>query len=243
MNEGYIIYVADLDQDIDDYIAACYLHQKQVLTGIVCDPEPTSKEGIFRQKSLQKKGITFFPAIPHNTEIVIVGGALQKTEQFLQKNTLKYLFIQGGYVGCNIIPQEKILPKFCNKQFVRTYNFNLNVKATHNVLQNPNAKHIVLIGKHICHNIQNTSENIWSTDDTAAEILKEHKIEPRKRLHDLLVCHEALAFLKVDMHPFLKYQTLYPETENGLQGSYTKWGSSKQKNIYQPCLTAVEWLN
>ena len=31
-----IIYIAELDQDVDDYIAAIYLKQKEVLAGIVC---------------------------------------------------------------------------------------------------------------------------------------------------------------------------------------------------------------
>lgn len=237
-----LIYVADLDQDIDDCVAACYLHQKQILAGIVCDPEPTSSEGILRQKQLKAKGIVFFPAIPADTNIVIVGGALRKTLQFLQKHTLKHLFIQGGYVGSNLIPQDKILSKFRNKQFIRTYNFNLDVQATHLVLQNPNAKHIVLIGKHLCHSARNTSKGVWLHDKLVMDILNEYQIQPHKRLHDLLACHEALAILESSNEPFLKYQTLYPITENGLQDSYTKWGSSEKKTIYRPCLTAVEWL-
>ena len=44
-----IIYIAELDQDVDDYIAAIYLKQKEVLAGIVCDPAPVEKDGIERR--------------------------------------------------------------------------------------------------------------------------------------------------------------------------------------------------
>lgn len=40
-----LIYVADLDQDVDDCIAAEYLHAKNILSGIVYDPYPSNPEG------------------------------------------------------------------------------------------------------------------------------------------------------------------------------------------------------
>ena len=49
-----IIYIAELDQDVDDYIAAIYLKQKEVLAGIVCDPAPVEKDGIERLNNLKE---------------------------------------------------------------------------------------------------------------------------------------------------------------------------------------------
>ena len=41
-----VIYVAELDADVDDVIAAEYLHRKGALGMVVCDPEPVIAKGI-----------------------------------------------------------------------------------------------------------------------------------------------------------------------------------------------------
>ena len=94
-----IIYIAELDQDVDDYIAAIYLKQKEVLAGIVCDPAPVEKDGIERLNNLKELGIRFYEKIPEDTKYVVVGGALTIVADYLSHNTLDYLFIQGGFVG------------------------------------------------------------------------------------------------------------------------------------------------
>lgn len=52
-----IVYIAKLDQDIDDVIAAEYLYNKNVLKCIVLDPYPRTKEGFLRKMKLEKLGI------------------------------------------------------------------------------------------------------------------------------------------------------------------------------------------
>ena len=52
-----VVYIADLDQDIDDVVAAHYLHKEDVLKCVVCDPYPKSKEGLERKDKLEKLGV------------------------------------------------------------------------------------------------------------------------------------------------------------------------------------------
>lgn len=52
-----IVYVAELDQDVDDVIAVRYLHMQHALKCVVLDPYPTSKIGLERLKSLETLGI------------------------------------------------------------------------------------------------------------------------------------------------------------------------------------------
>ena len=52
-----IIYVAELDADIDDIIAAEYLYRQGVLKGVVLDPPPKEEIGIKRLNILKSKGV------------------------------------------------------------------------------------------------------------------------------------------------------------------------------------------
>lgn len=52
-----VVYLTELDGDIDDVIAAEYLFKKNVLKSIVCDPKPTTKQGKTRQSNLENLGI------------------------------------------------------------------------------------------------------------------------------------------------------------------------------------------
>lgn len=52
-----IVYVAELDQDVDDVIAVRYLHMQHALKCVVLDLYPISKIGLERLKSLETLGI------------------------------------------------------------------------------------------------------------------------------------------------------------------------------------------
>lgn len=53
-----VVYIAELDADIDDIIAAEYLHRQGVLKMVVCDPLPKTVQGKQRKQELEKLGIT-----------------------------------------------------------------------------------------------------------------------------------------------------------------------------------------
>ena len=42
--EREVVYIAELDADVDDVIAAEYLHNKGVLKEVVCDPMPKTEK-------------------------------------------------------------------------------------------------------------------------------------------------------------------------------------------------------
>lgn len=48
-----IVYVAELDADVDDVVAAHYLHDKGVLKCVVCDPYPKTEAGLKRKAKLE----------------------------------------------------------------------------------------------------------------------------------------------------------------------------------------------
>lgn len=71
--ERKIIYIAELDADVDDVIAAEYLHSKGVLEEVVCDPSPVTSQGKERKEQLKRIGIKTSDKIPLNAEYVFVG--------------------------------------------------------------------------------------------------------------------------------------------------------------------------
>ena len=55
--EREVVYIAELDADVDDVIAVEYLHNKGVLKEVVCDPLPSTWHGKDRKEQLEKLGI------------------------------------------------------------------------------------------------------------------------------------------------------------------------------------------
>ena len=131
-----IVYVADLDQDIDDIIAIEYLYSQGVLDYIVLDPNPIENQGKRRMNILKSMGIKIKYNIQPNTKVVFSGGGLSKVAKYIRNNnSLDLLVMNGGFVGNDVIPLEKQLPKFRNKNVVRTYNFNQDVISTDYILK------------------------------------------------------------------------------------------------------------
>ena len=56
-NENKIVYLTELDDDVDDIIAIEYLNNNYLLKCIVCDPLPVTNIGKIREKNLNKLGI------------------------------------------------------------------------------------------------------------------------------------------------------------------------------------------
>ena len=55
--ERKVVYIAELDADVDDVIAAEYLNNKGTLKEVVCDPLPKTPEGKDRKEQLERLGI------------------------------------------------------------------------------------------------------------------------------------------------------------------------------------------
>ena len=235
--EKKIVYMAELDADVDDIIAVEYLHQKGVLQEVVCDPQPKTDIGRKRKLALEEKGIKVSKKMPPNAKDIFVGGALTEVARYALTHKIDTLvMMNGGFVGCNIV--EDPLEKFKGKETIRTFNFNCDVKATDSVLRNPNIGQIILVGKNVCHHMGNTGDFLWMDEQ---KLLDQYHVKSGKRLHDLLACREGLVYLGLLEEPhYLKYETVYPY-HNGLQGNQTRWGSKRLPTGYRSVLAAVDW--
>lgn len=237
-----VIFIADLDGDIDDFIAIKYLNDAEVLGGVVLDPEPVTPAGKCRVEKLKAiLGTTFYPDIPVGTQYVFAGGGLSKVAKFIKNNVLPVLVMNGGFVGDNCLPLKPQLKKFIGKQVVRTFNFNCDVNSTDYVLSSPNIGKTILVGKNVCHNEINTPERLWRP--FMSQQSPEFQTKPGKLQHDMLACHEGLVLCRlIDAQCYCKFEYLYP-MNTGLNGNMTKWGSSRTPTKYRPVHAAVDWVD
>lgn len=235
--EKEIVYIAELDADVDDVVAAEYLHKHGVLKEVVRDPEPRTYAGKKRQADLCALGIKVSKRMPPTVEYVFVGGALTEVARYLTMHKIGCLVMNGGFVGCNIVKNP--LEKFSGKKTVRTFNFNCDVYAADKVLKSPNIGKIILIGKNVCHSPKNTLNGIWSCEK---DLLEKYHVKSDKRLHDLLACREGLVQLGVlNEEPLLKFDYVRPYN-TGLKGNMTEWGSTYGvygETLYNPVLAAI----
>lgn len=188
-----VVYVAELDADVDDVVAAHYLYNEGVLKCVVCDPLPKTIEGIKRREMLESLGIQVLKKMPPVAKYVFVGGALTVVADYIRTHHIDLLVMNGGFVGSNISVNE--LPKFKGKQVVRTFNFNCDVNSTDYILKSGENRigKIVLVGKNVCHDSRNTRNGIWS-NEKYKDLFDTYHVREDKRQHDMLACHEGLAF-------------------------------------------------
>ena len=233
-----IVYIAELDQDIDDVIAVEYLYQKGVLQCVVLDPVPKTKEGIERKQSLEKLGIEVLTKMPSKANFVFVGGALTLVSSYIINHKIDYLIMNGGFVGNNLV--DKPLDKFKNKKECRTFNFNCDVLSTDKVLKSNNISNIMLIGKNVCHDKRNTPIGIWKKEQ---ELFKKYNVNDTKLQHDMLACREGLVELGLlNEESLLDYKLVQPYNL-GLKGIQTVWGSMEfnENNKYKMVKSAIKW--
>lgn len=175
--------------------------------------------------------------MPPIAKYVFVGGALTVVANYIKTHHIDMLVMNGGFVGSNIAPVE--LEKFKGKETVRTFNFNCDVSATDYVLKagKDRISEIVLVGKNVCHDARNTRAGIWK-DGKYQKLFDAYNVKNDKRQHDMLACHEGLAFLNHE-RKYCKYDVVRP-FHTGLNWTYTKWGSTKTKETpYREVFAAV----
>ena len=72
------------------------------------------------------------------------------------------------------------------------------------------------------------------------ELFDIYDVKDKKRQHDMLACHEGLAFLN-NSTKYCKYEVVKP-FNTGLKGTYTQWGSTKTRETpYREVLAAIEY--
>lgn len=238
-----VVYIAELDADVDDVMAAEYLFRMGALQAVVLDPIPKTKEGNDRLDELTKLGILTYYRIPDNTKYVFCGGSLTQVAAHIKNFPLKALVMNGGFVGCNIV--ERPLSKFQGKETVRTFNFNCNVRAADEVLRSTAIQDIILIGKNVCHSGKNTIKGVWKGDKVVEDLMQKYHVRENKKLHDILACHEGLVYLgDIDDPYYTRLENVKPFNE-GLNGNMTLWGSKRLTEFthtpYRAVRSAVSW--
>lgn len=217
--EKDIICVCEVKEDIDDLIALDFLYRSGRLKGVVLDPPPKTREDYERVKTIKEKGIQIYKAIP-TCKSIFVGGALTSVARYLLTNKLDNLIMNGGYVGNNIVQEEKQLSKFKGKEYVRTFNFSLDIDSTRYVLSSPNINNIFLIGKNVCHDKRNTLSGIWKEELW----ISEYPINEEKRLHDVLAYSEGLNLIDGKESERLIYKKVRVK-EKKMDNGIIKFGS------------------
>ena len=206
-----VVYVCEIENDIDDMIAAEYLHRQGRLKYIVLDNIVSSP----RVEVLKKLGIRFEDDIEPAEDYVFCGGAFTKVANYLRYYKLTAFVANGGFAGDNIVAEP--LPKFKGKRVVRTFNLNLDVRAAINVFNSRSIKLIRLVSKNVCHSPWNTYGALHKDN-----FIKHYHLRPGKCLHDLLMVKEGLRL--IDRLPDIcNYENIKPYTKD--QGIYTSWGS------------------
>ena len=243
-----VIYLAELDGDVDDVLAVEYLYSKNVLKSVICDPKPVTKIGILRENNLKKLGIELYYEIPDNndTDIFFCGGALTSLAKYIIDNNHKIsvLVMNGGFVGDNIVQKKDRLKKFDGKNTIRTFNFNVDVISTDKILKTSKEKigKIILVGKNVCHSKKNTPVGIWNFEEFD-NLFNKYYVRDEKCLHDMLMCHEGLCLLNlIEEESYCFFEEVYPYNE-GLDGEKTKWGSKINNNNtpYRKVLAATKY--
>lgn len=250
MNDKKIIYVAELDADVDDVIAVEYLHSLGLLYYVVLDPYPTEEVGLKRLEMIEDMGISTSKHLSGGCANVFCGGQLTEIARHIKSGgTIKNLVLQGGFVGSNIVPFDKQLRKFRDKEEVRTFNFNCDVKATDFVLKTTEEQieNIYCIGKNVCHNPINSDGTLWKARKYR-ELFKKYNVREGKLQHDMLACHEGIVLLGLGKEvnltvPFCNYLTVKP-FNTGLNGNKTLWGSKlpTEKTGYREVTSAITFI-
>ncbi len=211
-----IVFVADIAEDIDDVVAIEYLHLQGVLKCVVLDGKSRDEA---REKSLKDMGVIFEEQIPAGTNVVFCGGALTLVDKYIKNHTLSLLVANGGFAGFNVVDPQYVLEKFANKTEVRTYNFNLDIDAALNVLDSDRINQILLVSKNVCHHKNNTIDNIHKD-----EFLKKYNLSVIKKLHDLLMVKEGLAFL-TGKEMLCEYRDVLLYCKRASMDKMSTWGS------------------
>jgi hypothetical protein len=250
MRNDKIVYIADLDQDVDDVVAVEYLHNLNLLDYVVLDPAPIEEIGHQRLAMLHTVGVQVKEHLESRNANVFCGGQLTEIAKCVMAGgTIDNLVLQGGFVGANIVPNDKQLKKFKNKETVRTFNFNCDVAATDYVLKTTETQigTIYCIGKNVCHSDINSDRVLWRAKKYR-NIFEKYNVREGKLQHDMLACHEGIALLGLGDEvgvttPFCAYLTVRP-FNMGLNGNKTVWGSKPENDSsqYRMVLSAVMFL-
>ncbi len=173
------------------------------------------KEAIELASNEELQSLTYF-----------TGGSLLTLAEIIKKEPNIKAFIQGGYAGNNIVPEEIALKKFKKRDTVPSWNLNLNLDATLSVINNKEAD-LHFISKNVCHASMISSEDTQNYSGQNIDILSKYFADDYNKKFKAKAMHDVLAFMTIfdneeNIVQFKKVDLLsIPASENG----FSKWKS------------------
>lgn len=231
-----ITYVSDIE-NVDVMVAVYTLHRLNFLDYFVCYPKPSTNVGKERIKILKSMGIIVKRKLTGTNKYVIAGSSLLPISKYIKRgNNINTLVITGGFVGCNVYPIKSEDGTDC--QFSKSCNFNKDIDATLNVLRSEEYSigNIILIGKNVYNSERNTPSDLWDTT-SFHEVFDMFGVGINKKQYGLLTVWEGAQII-LGGNTKCEYAKVYP-TLDVLDGSKTKWGSSKEPTGYREVLAAI----
>jgi inosine-uridine nucleoside N-ribohydrolase len=158
------------------------------------------------------------------------GGSLYNLSKILEKEEEITAYIQGGYVGNNIIPKEIALKKFEKREAVPSWNLNLDENATYKILNSKKAN-LYFISKNICHSAIITFEDISMLETEIADLLyKYFKIQKEKNRKKAM--HDVLAYFAIFFKSIIEFKEVeLKQIKNKNKRTTYKSEINKKSNI------------
>jgi inosine-uridine nucleoside N-ribohydrolase len=150
-----------------------------------------SLEDYFNHKEIENR--TFF-----------CGGSLYTLSECLNNYNPEIfnIYIQGGFAGKDIVGEENTLKKFKKRTEVPTWNLNLDIEATDNVLKN--TVNMNFISKNICHASFIGLEDINQEKTLFNEVLVNYFGESKRKK----CMHDLLAFLTIFNDEIVQFKNI-----------------------------------
>lgn len=153
----------------------------------------------------------------------------------LEPDLFKNWTCQGGFVGCNIMPEDKTLDKFKGKETVPTYNLNGKPEASKRLLQDLRFDSVYMVGKNVCHGFFLTYEEVkkyYGVNNglnVMIDGLKSYceKHEDGKAMHDILA---AILYINPGLGNWI---TGYPYRRKG------EWGFKQNDESHIKALVTM----
>lgn len=243
MNNKKIVYIADLNNNVDDIIAIDYLNSLGLLKEVVLDPMPKGYVGMQRYKILNSLKVNISTYLPKHNEVVINTSGFEALSKAIKDGCIiGTLISKGGFVGSNVITIDKQQKAFKFQEVLKVTNFNTNVDDVDCILKTTDKQiyKIVLFGENVTSDERNTKEVLWRNNN----YVDKYTVSELQKLKSLLICREALVLCGLgDVSvPWCTYEIVKPYNK-GLCGVNTKWGSSLVNRTNSPYREVIAAIN
>lgn len=155
------------------------------------------------------------------TPTVFCGGSLYTLSKLLifTPNKQWLSIIQGGYAGPSIVGEENVLKKFRGREQVPTWNLNLDMASTLDVMKAGNLT-ASFVSKNICHDAWVKSSDVSDVDGVFGRTLNNYFSGNKS---DSKCMHDLLALMAAEESGLVRF---LPVTLDHISGDRPKWFST-----------------